>query len=191
MAIDRQKFSLSTTFDHAVPYTPWGLLVEKFTGLPDSCYISRGAGGRPVATVALGRKLDYGEPLENLYIHNTVAQAGSELIVTFATENAVRSLVLPSRQNPTELVSEAIAVGNVTAVHFGVHVVPLEIEGLITASATNTHDIYVGGSGVTAASGFVLAPGDSIYFKVRDTSVIYVIAAAAAQEARLIVEAEA
>lgn len=191
MAIDRQKFDLATVFSYAVPYSPYGLIVEKFTGLPDTCYISRGSTGKPIATVQLGRKLDYGEPLVDLYIHNTLAQSASELIITFATKNAVGSLTLPTRQNPAVIVSEVLAVGNVTAVNFGVHIIPLEIEGLVTASATNTADIYVGGAGVTAATGFVLAPGDSIYFKVRDTSVIYLIAAALAQEARLVVEAEA
>ena len=144
MAIDRQTFNLATVFDYAVPYTPYGLIVERFTGRPGTCYISRGLRGKPIATVALGRKLDYGEPLEELYIHNTLAQTGSELVITLATKNAVPSLTLPARQNPTELVSEALVVGNVASVHFGVHIVPLDVEALVTATATNTVNIYVG-----------------------------------------------
>jgi hypothetical protein len=52
---------------------------------------------------------------------------------------------------------------------------------IVKAPSTNTATVFIGGSGVTAANGFPLAPGDSCSLNVDDPSRIFGIVAAATQ----------
>lgn len=54
------------------------------------------------------------------------------------------------------------------------------------ALSTNTVAVYVGGSGVTTASGFELLAGDSISLDTDDLANVYVISGSAAQVVRYI-----
>jgi hypothetical protein len=45
----------------------------------------------------------------------------------------------------------------------------------------NTDDVFVGGSGVTTASGWQLGPGESVSLAVNDAQTVYVISASSGQ----------
>jgi hypothetical protein len=47
---------------------------------------------------------------------------------------------------------------------------------VLTNLSTSTNNLYVGPSGVTAGTGYLLVPGQSISFGVTNTNAIYVIA---------------
>ena len=189
MAIELKEYKLDTVFDLSLAYTPYGVLVEYYDGEAGACYLSRGEHGRPITTVTRGRKLDYGEPLTNLWIHNTKAQVGHKLKLLLATENAVAALVMPSPINPAKLLAAALVVG-VAPVQFPTQPVPYDIEVVIIAASGNGDVIYIGGDDVTTAIGSPLEAGDQLTLKVSDLSVIWAVAGAAAQDLNYIVEVE-
>jgi len=187
MAIELKEYKLDTVFDRSLAYTPYGVLVEHYDGEAGVCYLSRGEHGRPIATVTRGRKFEYGEPLVDLWVHNTKAQVGHNLKLLLATQNALGALVMPSPANPAGLLGGALVVG-VAVVQFPSQPVPHDIAVVIIAKATNTDIIYIGGEDVTTATGTPLAAGDQLTLKVSNLSVIWAIAGAAAQDLNYIVE---
>jgi len=187
MAIELKEYKLDAAFDLSLAYTPYGVLVEHYDGEAGACYLSRGQHGTPIATVTLGRKLDYGEPLVNLWIHNTKAQVGHKLKLLLATQNAIAALVMPLPTNPAHLLAASLVIG-VVAVQFPAQPIPYDIEVVIIANETNTDTIYIGGDDVTTAIGSPLDAGDQLTLKVSDLSVIWAIAGAAAQDLNYIVE---
>lgn len=52
------------------------------------------------------------------------------------------------------------------------------IDVTVSALKANTASVFIGGAGVTDATGYELPPGISVKLRVNDTSEIYVIAAA-------------
>lgn len=51
----------------------------------------------------------------------------------------------------------------------------------VKAPASNTAAVYVGGSGVTTSTGFIISPGDVQYLPFGDPSVLYCIVAASTE----------
>ena len=45
---------------------------------------------------------------------------------------------------------------------------------VVRAHATNTQNIYVGATGVTAANGYILAPGESVSLAIRLRSTVFI-----------------
>jgi len=180
MSLELQTYSLDEPFDLAMSYTPWGLLIEEYTGEIGACYISRGRQGKPIVTVVTGRILDYDEPLVNLWIHNTKAQPGHRLTILTATRNAVRSLVRPETPYPSSLEQGAVTVGT-TAVALPSHPVPLGLEVVVLADVTNSAPVYIGPQGVTVSTGIRVDPGGITTMRVADSSAIYAISPAANQ----------
>lgn len=187
MGIELQEYELDQVFHASLPYTPYGLLVEHYDGEAGACYLSLGQYGMAIATVTVGRKLDYGEPLVDLWIHNTKPQVGYKLKLLLASQNAVAALVMPLPMNPAHLLAATLVVG-VAAVQFPAQPIPYDIEVVIIANSTNTDTIYIGGDDVTTATGNPLEAGDQLTLKVSDLSVIWAIADAAAQGLNYIVE---
>ena len=181
MAVEQKRYPLDKIFHADLSYAPYGLLVEEYTGEGGACYISRGRHGKPIFTVASGRLLDYDEPLVNLWIHNTKAQVGCELVILTATQNAMRSLVKPERVNPKSLQQGTVTVG-ITAVALPSYPIPIGMEVVIVADKENTVPIYIGPEGVTTATGIRLDPGAISTMRVADSSAVYAISSVAAQK---------
>lgn len=58
---------------------------------------------------------------------------------------------------------------------------------LVAADTTNGGTVYVGGSGVTTATGIGLAAGDSFFFPVNNANLIYCVGSIASQVLRVVV----
>ena len=181
MGLERETYKLDAAFHTAMSYTPYGLLVEEYTGEEGACYISRGREGRPILNVVAGRLLDYNEPLVNLWIHNNKAQVGHTLTLITATENAVRSLIMPQQVNPKSLQQGVVTVGTVAA-GLPSYSVPIGMEVVVVADKQNTAPVYVGPEGVTVESGVRLDPGAMSTMKVSDSSALYAISSLADQK---------
>jgi len=181
MAVERETYKLDEIFHTHVSYTPHGLLIEEYTGEEGACYISRGRQGKPIANVVAGRVLDYGEPLVNLWIHNTKAQPGRKLVLLSATSNAIRSLVMPQQVNPKSLQQGVVTVGTI-AVALPSYSVPIGMELVIVADKENKAPVYVGPEGVTTATGMRLDPGAMSTMRVSDSSAVYAISSLADQK---------
>lgn len=77
----------------------------------------------------------------------------------------------------TPAAAEAIVAAS-TPCHTGV---------LIAASESNGNLVYVGGTGVTTATGIALAAGDTLFLPVTDAALVFCVGAAAAQVVKAVV----
>ena len=76
----------------------------------------------------------------------------------------------------TPAAAEAIAAS--TACHTGV---------LIAASESNGNIVYIGGSGVTVATGIPMSAGDTLFLPVTDAALVFCVGGAAAQVVKAVV----
>ena len=77
----------------------------------------------------------------------------------------------------TPAAAEAI-VGAATACHTGV---------LVCASESNGNLVYIGGTGVTTATGIALSAGDTLFLPVTDAALVFCVGGAAAQVVKAVV----
>jgi hypothetical protein len=180
MSVELVTYDLDTVFHLALPYTPWGILVEEYTGAPSAVYLSKGNNGKPIMDVKTGRVFSFGGPISNLYIHNTKSQPGHKLRLLYTTEQSLASLVMPERPNPEVMVSGSVTVG-ATAVQLPDHSVPSGLAVALQADRDNTVPIYLGDADIAVGGGFELVPGATTSIMVGNSSGIYAIAAAAGQ----------
>jgi len=93
-----------------------------------------------------------------------------------SVQTAIQSIASPSSVEAGEQsvsspgTAEALA-GSSTPITEGVQI------RAVTNSGANTGNIFVGGSGVSAGSGYILEPGDRVYVVVDDLASVYIDAA--------------
>lgn len=84
-----------------------------------------------------------------------------------------QSVASAIKNNQVTVGTSRTSLGSNTSLKFGV---------VVRADPSNTGNVYVGNSGVTTSSGYLLAPGDAISIEIDNVNKVYVIADTANQK---------
>lgn len=132
--------------------------------MSDNTTINPGAGGAVIATDDIGgvqhQRMKVGYGADGSYTDVSATSPMPTTVAAFATMGTGRASVATAG---TRVQLSSSACSSVT----------------VKARATNVNTIYIGGSGVTAATGFELAPGETVSIDVTNTNMIYIDAATA------------
>ena len=91
------------------------------------------------------------------------------------TLSEIQTLGIPSEVSTGGGHIANTAISNVTATQITITSIPCT-KAYITAPSTNTKEVVIGFSTVTATTGVVLNPGESISFPVSNVNLLYAIA---------------
>ena len=112
-------------------------------------------------------------PFTTTQLASTLGQqtsANSASVVVASDQSAIPVTVTST--NPSVIISGQQAVTG-SAVALASHAL---VNGIVvTALVTNANPVYVGPSGVTSGSGYVLVPGQSISYGVTNSNHVYIL----------------
>jgi len=88
----QEEYPLGAVFSKPLLFHPAGLAVDEFDGAADSVFVSEGKTGLRIS-LGISRSLIWGVPQEEIWIHNTLAQAGKTMKLLFTSAEAVATLI--------------------------------------------------------------------------------------------------
>jgi len=189
----RKKYDLSTAFTERIPWNIRTLVIDKYDGAEDTCFIQFGETADQTQ-----EEIEHHKPWtwpddREVWIVNTAAQSGKTLKIsvggpgTFVgTGSAYYGSAVP---NQDSLVTGQVTVGTSEADLSASSVaVPNGFALVIKAHDANTGLVYVGLTGLSAADGYELGAGDHVALYVTDLATVKLIASAADQKVSYIVE---
>ena len=189
----RFKLDLSEAFITKVPYDVRTLVIDKYDGASETCFIQFGFDLEDTREEIEHHKAWGWDEDKEIWIVNLSAQSGKELKFTIGGPGTYVSAGTTYNGVPVANRS-SLAHGQVTV---GTSAITLSASSIsvpdgfavhIKASVKNTGLIYVGITGVTTTSGHELSAGEKVDLFVTDLSTIYLIADTADQKASYIVE---
>ena len=190
--LHEETHGLGTVFDKRITYNPVGVSVSAFTGAPDTCWFSYGKNGPTISINTTGDMISDDTPMDNLWIHNSVAQAGRTLKLLMSSSSSLGSMTRAYRHiTPNAVIQGHVTITAGTAVQLPDIDIPEGITPLIRALTTNTKNIAIGGSDVAltgATGGHLLAPGEDVYFDLQNLSALYGIADTSSQTLSYVIE---
>jgi len=190
----RKKYDLSTAFTERVPWNIRTLVIDKYDGAEDTCFIQFGETADQTQ-----EEIEHHKPWtwpddREVWIVNTAAQSGKTLKIsvggpgTFVgTGSAYYGSAVP---NKASFITGQVTVGTSEADLSASSVaVPNGFAAVIRYMKGNTGEIYVSVTGVSVSTGYQLSQeGDFIGLYITDLNTIKLIASAADQKVCYAVE---
>lgn len=189
----RFRLDLSEATITKIPYDIRTLVIDKYNGANETCFIQFGPDAEETREEIEHHKAWGWDEDKEIWIVNLSPQPGKELKFTVGGPGTYISA--GSTYNGVPVANQiSLAHGQVTVGTSEVALasssvsVPDGFSVVIKALASNTGKVYVGLSGVTTTNGFELSAGDTVELFVTALSTIHLIADAADQGVAYIVE---
>ena len=191
----RFKLDLSEAFITKVPYDVRTLVIDKYDGASETCFIQFGFDLEDTREEIEHHKAWGWDEDKEIWIVNLSAQSGKELKFTIGGPGTYVSAGTTYNGVPVANQS-SLAHGQVTVGTSEVALVSSSIsvpDGFAAvikypSITANTGIVYVGLSGVTTADGYILTPGDHVELYITDLSIVHLISDTAGQIVTYIVE---